>query len=38
MAKLTLFCHSSIKISGEKEIYIDPYKINENYNGANNVD
>ncbi len=37
MAKLTLFCHSSIKISGEKEIYIDPYKINENYNDADYI-
>lgn len=26
--------HSSIKISEDKEIYIDPYKIKENYNDA----
>jgi len=26
--------HSSIKIKGKKTIYIDPYKIKENYNDA----
>ena len=26
--------HSSIKMNGEKIIYIDPYKISENYNDA----
>lgn len=37
MAKLELFCHSSIKISGQKQIYIDPYKIKENFNDADYI-
>ena len=37
MAKLELLCHSSIKISGKKHIYIDPYKIKENYKDADYI-
>ncbi len=29
-----VLCHSSIKISREEVIYIDPYKIDKNYNDA----
>ena len=31
---IAVLCHSSIKISKEKVIYMDPFKINENYNDA----
>ena len=31
---IKVFCHSSIAIRKEKTIYIDPFKINENYNDA----
>ena len=37
MAKLNLFCHSSIKISWEKQIYIDPYKIDESFKDADYI-
>ncbi len=31
---IKVLCHSSIRIAKEKKIYIDPYKIQENYNDA----
>lgn len=31
---ITVLCHSSIKINKEKVIYIDPFKIDQNYNDA----
>ena len=31
---ITVLCHSSIKINKEKVIYIDPFKIDKNYNDA----
>ncbi len=31
---IEVLCHSSIRISKNKVIYIDPYKIEENYNDA----
>ena len=31
---IKVLCHSSIVINKEKVIYIDPFKINENYNNA----
>lgn len=31
---ITVLCHSSIKINKEKVIYIDPFKIDRNYNDA----
>lgn len=31
---IEVLCHSSIKISKEKVIYIDPFKIDKNYNDA----
>lgn len=31
---IEVLCHSSIRINKEKTIYIDPFKINENYNDA----
>ena len=37
MAKIDLLCHSSIKISGNKIIYIDPYNIKEKTNDADYI-
>ncbi len=34
LENIEVLCHSSIKISKEKIIYIDPYLIKENYNDA----
>lgn len=34
---IELFCHSSIKIIGSKIIYIDPFRIKENYNDADYI-
>ena len=31
---IKVLCHSSIKITGEKFIYIDPFKIDKDYNDA----
>lgn len=31
---IEVLCHSSIRINKEKTIYIDPFKINKNYNDA----
>ena len=31
---ITVLCHSSIKMNKEKVIYIDPFKIDKNYNDA----
>lgn len=31
---IKLFCHNSIKITGSKTIYIDPFKIDKEYNDA----
>ena len=35
--KLEVLCHSSIKITGEKIIYFDPFKINKNYQDADYI-
>lgn len=37
MARYQLLCHNSIKIEGNKVIYIDPYKIEKNYNDADYI-
>lgn len=37
MSKIDLLCHSSIKISGNKVIYIDPYNIEEKTNDADYI-
>ena len=34
---ITVLCHSSIKINKEKVIYIDPFKIDKNYNDADMI-
>ena len=34
---LEVLCHSSIRISGEKIIYFDPFKIEKNYNDADYI-
>ena len=34
LENIEVLCHSSIKINKEKIIYIDPFKINKNYNDA----
>lgn len=34
LENIEVLCHSSIKINKEKIIYIDPFKINENFNDA----
>lgn len=34
MENIQINCHSSIKLSGEKMVYIDPFKINEQINDA----
>lgn len=34
LENITVLCHSSIKINKEKVIYIDPFKIDKNYNDA----
>ena len=34
IANVQVLCHSSIKISKNKIIYIDPFKISQNYNDA----
>ena len=35
--KLQIFCHSSIKIIGDKIIYFDPFKIKKNFNDADYI-
>ena len=37
LENINLFCHSSIKITGSKTIYIDPYKIEEEFHDADFV-
>lgn len=34
LENIKVLCHSSIRINKEKVIYIDPFKINKNYNDA----
>ncbi len=34
LENIEVLCHSSIKINKEKVIYIDPYKIDKDYNDA----
>ena len=34
---ITVLCHSSIKINKEKVIYIDPFKVDKNYNDADMI-
>lgn len=34
LENITVLCHSSIKMNKEKVIYVDPFKIDENYNDA----
>lgn len=36
-SKIEVLCHSSIKITGTKIIYIDPFKIKENYQNADYI-
>lgn len=35
--KVEVLCHSSIKIIGSKVVYIDPYKIKEDYKDADYI-
>lgn len=35
--KAKVLCHSSIQINGSKTIYIDPFKIDKNYNDADYI-
>lgn len=35
--KVEVLCHSSIKITGNKVIYIDPYKIDKKYQDADYI-
>lgn len=37
LEKVEVLCHSSIRITGSKTIYIDPFRIKENYNDADYV-
>lgn len=37
LENIEVLCHSSIKISKEKVIYVDPYKIDKNYNDADMI-
>lgn len=37
LENVTLFCHSSIKIVGNKKIYVDPFKIEEDYHDADYI-
>ena len=37
LENVEVLCHSSIKINKEKVIYIDPFKIEKNYNDADIV-
>ena len=32
-----VLCHSSIKINGSKKIYVDPFKIDKDFNDADYV-
>ena len=34
LENIKVLCHSSIKMEKEKTIYIDPFKIEENYSDA----
>ena len=34
LGNITVLCHSNIKMNKEKVIYVDPFKIDENYNDA----
>lgn len=35
--KVEVLCHSSIRIEGSKIIYIDPFKVEKNYNDADYI-
>lgn len=35
--EIKVLCHSSIKINGEKTIYVDPFKIDHEYNDADYI-
>lgn len=37
LENVTLFCHSSIKLTGSKTIYIDPYMIDKEYKDADYI-
>lgn len=37
LKNITLFCHNSIKLSGSKIIYIDPYMIDKEYKDADYI-
>ncbi len=37
LENVKLFCHNSIKITGSKTIYVDPFKIDKEYNDADYV-
>lgn len=37
MEEIEVLCHSSIRIRGSRTIYIDPFKIEKNYNDADYI-
>lgn len=37
LENVTLFCHNSIKLTGSKTIYIDPYMIDKDYKDADYI-
>ena len=37
LRNIEVLCHSSIRINKEKIIYIDPFKIDKNYNDADMI-
>ena len=37
LENVTVFCHSSIMLSNDNVIYVDPFKIKKNYNNADIV-
>lgn len=37
LENVTLFCHNSIKLTGSKTIYIDPYMIDKDYSDADYI-
>ncbi len=37
LENITLFCHNSIKLSGSKKIYVDPFMIDKEYKDADYI-
>ena len=37
LENLEVLCHSSIRITGSKTIYVDPFRIKENYKDADYI-